>query len=426
MHYNCTQCTVQSFTVIVFYFSVQLVNESISDQLRNSNMSKKFWLRTQADDPYDPHTDTTSATVLWTIDNFMDRKEEKGQSILSPCFRIKHNYPGFSDRDTKWQIQLYPRGDHDSYDGGSQNLPKDIFDGQVSVFLHGTIGKIKKDDVVIRVSIVDNVLNRIEEKALKHRADAKKISCVEDACYGESNYIPRYDLYRGYPFDIKMLPGKSLTLEVKLSIHTIDYFYEELIPTGEKDENEGVNSQSKGTKELGDNLGKLLEDKESCDMEIHCGGKVFPCHKLLLSARSPVFKAMFQANMKESESGKVTIEDIKPEIMDEILHFIYTGSLAKGAVKTTTEFAIELLAAANKYQLEALKDICQDKIRSVLDAENAIEFLILGEMYQANKLKDTAMMEVVYNMPEIADTEDYKRLVNYPQLLMEIPKAMFK
>ena len=159
-------------------------------------------------------------------------------------------------------------------------------------------------------------------------------------------------------------------------------------------------------------------------MEIDCGGKVFPCHKLVLSARSPVFKAMFESKMKESVSGKVTIEDIKPEIMNEMLHFIYTSRIAKKNIMV--EFAIELLAAADKYQLEALKDTCQDKIRSVLDAENAIEFLILGEMYQANKLKDTAMMEVVYNMPEIADTEDYKRLVNYPQLLMEIPKAMFK
>ena len=158
-------------------------------------------------------------------------------------------------------------------------------------------------------------------------------------------------------------------------------------------------------------------------MEIDCGGKLFPCHKLIMSARSPVFKAMFDVEMKERESGKVTIEDIKPEIMTEMLHFIYTG-LVKDSV--TTEFSKELLAAADKYQLESLKDICQYKIRSVLGAENAIEFLILGEMYQANKLKDAALMEVAYNMPQIAGTEDYKRLRHYPDLALEIPLAMLK
>lgn len=69
-------------------------------------------------------------------------------------------------------------------------------------------------------------------------------------------------------------------------------------------------------------------------MEIDCGGKVFPCHKLIMSARSPVFKAMFVVQMKESKSGKVTIEDIKPEIMTEMLHFIYTG-LVKDSVTTS-------------------------------------------------------------------------------------------
>ena len=42
------------------------------------------------------------------------------------------------------------------------------------------------------------------------------------------------------------------------------------------------------------------------------------------------------------------------------------------------------------------------------------------------KLRESALMEVAHNMPEIADTEDYKRLVNHPQLALEIPKAMFK
>ena len=47
-------------------------------------------------------------------------------------------------------------------------------------------------------------------------------------------------------------------------------------------------------------------------------------------------------------------------------------------------------------------------------------------MYQALKLRESALMEVAHNMPGIADTEDYQRLVNYPKLALEIPKAMFK
>ena len=36
------------------------------------------------------------------------------------------------------------------------------------------------------------------------------------------------------------------------------------------------------------------------------------------------------------------------------------------------------------------------------------------------------MMEVVHNMPEIAGTEYYKKLVHFPNLALEIPLAMLK
>ena len=112
-----------------------------------------------------------------------------------------------------------------------------------------------------------------------------------------------------------------------------------------------------------------------------------------------------------------------PATMTELLYYIYTG-LVKETI--SIDSVLDLLVAADKYMLDALKNICQDKLCSVLDAENAIEFLILGEMYGVPKLKDAALMEVVHNMPEIADTEDYQRLKDIPSLALEIPKAMFK
>ena len=170
---------------------------------------------------------------------------------------------------------------------------------------------------------------------------------------------------------------------------------------------------------------KMFENKEFCDLEIDCGGKLFSCHRAILSARSPVFSAMLKIEMKESKSGKVSIKDIKQETMAEMLYFIYTGLVNETAL-TETNAVVELLFAADMYHLDTLKDICQDKLSSILDAKNAIEFLILGEKYQLSKLKDSSMMEVVHNMPLIANTEDYQKLVEYPEIALEIPKAMFK
>ena len=77
-----------------------------------------------------------------------------------------------------------------------------------------------------------------------------------------------------------------------------------------------------------------------------CQDKVFDCHQFMLSARytalklhqyihylhchhpcrSPVFRAMFQADMAEKKTKKVDIQDLHPDVVAEMLQFIYSGN----------------------------------------------------------------------------------------------------
>ena len=45
----------------------------------------------------------------------------------------------------------------------------------------------------------------------------------------------------------------------------------------------------------------------------------------MLSARSPVFQAMFQSGLEENKAGSVEIGDINPNVMIEMLRYIYSG-----------------------------------------------------------------------------------------------------
>ena len=361
--------------------------------------SKKFWLRI---DPKEDNSRSVNATFVWTIDNILDRKEENGQSILSPSFKI--NKPGF--KDTKWQIKLYPKG----------HIPSVK---KVSVFLLGNTGNKDKGDAYVCCSVslfdADSFKTSYNIDLFKEYSyDSQILNFDVDTCVG--NAIARVYLESGGKCK---LAGGGLTLAFTLDFDMVPVLKS---PPG-NGQNEGNDSQIKSSIEISENFGKLLENKDFCDMEIQCGGEVFPCHQVIISARSPVFRAMFQAKMKESESRKVIIEDITKETMIGMLYYIYTGLVKETLSKNSV---VDLLVAADKYQLDALKNICRDKLFSVLDAENAIEFLILGEMYGVPKLKDAALMEVVHNMPEIADTGDYQRLKDFPSLALEIPKAMFK
>lgn len=65
--------------------------------------------------------------------------------------------------------------------------------------------------------------------------------------------------------------------------------------------------------------------------------------KILISARSPVFAAMFEHEMEERKRNRVDITDVDHEVLREMLRFIYTGR-----APNLEKMADDLLAAADK------------------------------------------------------------------------------
>lgn len=54
-------------------------------------------------------------------------------------------------------------------------------------------------------------------------------------------------------------------------------------------------------------------------------GSVHECHKVVLAAQSPVFDRMFQAEMQEAATGRVVMDDVSPDALDALLHYLYGG-----------------------------------------------------------------------------------------------------
>ena len=60
-----------------------------------------------------------------------------------------------------------------------------------------------------------------------------------------------------------------------------------------------------------------------------------------------------------------------------MLLYIYTGN-----TPNLNKLAGDLLGAAEQYQLEMLKNICEEKLCSSLEISNSVNHLILGDLYQ--------------------------------------------
>ncbi|XP_046444546.1 TD and POZ domain-containing protein 2-like [Daphnia pulex] len=115
---------------------------------------------------------------------------------------------------------------------------------------------------------------------------------------------------------------------------------------------------------MGGQLWSAAKEALFTDFEFHLGDRVFPAHKGIVAARSSVFAAMFKADMVESRTQKVVIEDIEPSIFEEFLYFLYTGQLKRSAAD------IKLLMAADKYNVETLKSLCLTATAKDMDAEH--------------------------------------------------------
>lgn len=122
------------------------------------------------------------------------------------------------------------------------------------------------------------------------------------------------------------------------------------------------------------------------DVVIECKGKQYPAHRFILSCRSDVFNRMFRVKMKEMEEGRVTIEDMEPEVLEELLRFIYCSTVSSDV----GDHCLELFEAADRFNIEPLKILCESELVNKVVPENALEMYMTAELHGATLLKEKA------------------------------------
>lgn len=66
--------------------------------------------------------------------------------------------------------------------------------------------------------------------------------------------------------------------------------------------------------DMGHQFGQLLETKRGTDVNFEVDGEVFAAHKLVLAARSPVFRAQLFGPMKDKSTQCIMVEDIEAPV----------------------------------------------------------------------------------------------------------------
>ncbi|CAN6173183.1 unnamed protein product [Urochloa humidicola] len=178
-------------------------------------------------------------------------------------------------------------------------------------------------------------------------------------------------------------------------------------------------------------LGELLQSNMGSDVTFVVAGESFAAHKLILAARSSVFKAQFFGQMKEKDSQHIEVKDMEPAVFKAMLHFVYTDMVpeldGQAPATAAATMAQHLLAAADRYGLGRLKLICEGKLSGGIGVDTVALTLALAEQHGCSQLR-AKCVDFITGSPEKLDavlaTEGYKHLVaSCPLVLAELLKA---
>ncbi|XGW13158.1 hypothetical protein V3C99_013636, partial [Haemonchus contortus] len=157
--------------------------------------------------------------------------------------------------------------------------------------------------------------------------------------------------------------------------------------------------------EVTKDLESIFKDAKLSDFTIVVGDKEIPVHKVVLSARSPVFAAMLEPHTEEAKTNRVVLEDIDYEVMHELLMYMYSGRSPN-----IQQMGLELLAAADRFQLPGLKDMADHVLRSGLIVDTACKFLVYADMYNSAELKNEAVKFIAQNINSVIQTDTWAEL----------------
>ncbi|KAF7001611.1 hypothetical protein CFC21_017244 [Triticum aestivum] len=253
----------------------------------------------------------------------------------------------FSVGGYDWQIRFYPDGDREANEGA-----------YASVFLFSTERSVK----------VKFTLNLFAREGSISVLNAAKPYTFESAglTYGYTKFVEKSRLLQLNDFTIRC------NLTVIKEPRTQDVRVVVVPPSN-----------------LHDHFASMLKSGKGADVKFSVAGQVFDAHACVLAARSPVFMAELFGHMRESTAPCIEIDDMEPLIFEALLSFIYTDTMPDNLYVGANMPG--LLDAADRYGMDRLKAMCEQKLYSSISVQTLAATLALAEQHHCVALKDACL-----------------------------------
>uniref|UniRef100_A0A0A9VYY5 BTB and MATH domain-containing protein 43 n=1 Tax=Lygus hesperus TaxID=30085 RepID=A0A0A9VYY5_LYGHE len=324
-----------------------------------------------------------SSCTRWTIKDFSTLSTKVGYYVQSPKFT------GVGDQSPSiFSLRLYPNGVVDEYKGN------------ISLYLVVSKDNDRINCVCFELSLLDHNDDVFKStRKTMTKVFAKPSSDLDSGyIWGHPNFISRSRL-------MEFLQGNTLKVRCKLKGPAVEIQKE--LP----EEHFSFLCRQ--------GLWQQYLDQQFVDVDVVVQESKFKVHKAVLAAHSSVLTAMFNIDMLESRQNIVTIEDCSPQAIEAFIKWMYLGE-----VEGTEQVHSELLALADKYDMNKLKVICETSLSAEISVSNAVKTLKLADLHGASSLKSRSLEFIKTCVPQIAASEDWQSLLNDPKLCGEVMLAL--
>ncbi|XP_032765911.1 kelch-like protein 40 [Rattus rattus] len=151
---------------------------------------------------------------------------------------------------------------------------------------------------------------------------------------------------------------------------------------------------------LQDGLKDMLDHGKFLDCVVRVGEREFPCHRLVLAACSPYFRARFLA--EPDGAGELRLEEVSPDVVSQVLHYLYTSEIALDEASVQ-----DLFAAAHRFQIPSIFTICVSFLQKRLCLANCLAVFRLGLLLDCARLAVAARDFICARFPLVARDNDF-------------------
>ncbi|KAK7814991.1 hypothetical protein U0070_024334 [Myodes glareolus] len=155
----------------------------------------------------------------------------------------------------------------------------------------------------------------------------------------------------------------------------------------------------------------FLNNKEMSDVTFLVEGKLFYAHKVLLVTASNRFKTlMTNKSEQDGDSGKmIEISDIKYHIFQMLMQYLYYGGTESMEIPTAD--ILQLLSAANLFQLDALQRHCEILCSQTLSVESAVNTYKYAKIHNAPELALFCEGFFLKHMKALLEQDAFRQLI---------------